>query len=146
MLIRPFDRADTDAVIALWHDCGLTRPWNDPRKDIERKLTQQPELFLVGEVDGTVVASAMFGFDGTRGWVHYLAVHPSTQGHGAGRQLMAEGERMLAARGCPKLNLQVRTDNDDVLGFYASIGYLRDDVVSLGKRLIADRLGPYTTP
>ena len=84
-------------------------------------------------------ASAMFGFDGTRGWVHYLAVHPSKQGHSAGRLLMAEGERMLAARGCPKLNLQVRTDNTDVLGFYASIGYERDEIVSLGKRLIPDQ-------
>lgn len=59
--IRPFLEADTSAVIALWHDCGLTRPWNDPLKDIQRKLAVQPELFLVGEIDGKVMASAMAG-------------------------------------------------------------------------------------
>ena len=59
MHIRPFERRDTDAVIALWQARGLTRPWNDPLKDIERKLAVQPELFLVGELDGQIVATAM---------------------------------------------------------------------------------------
>lgn len=138
MQIRPFAVADTEAVIRLWQDCGLVRPWNDPRKDIERKLTEQPELFLVGESGGELAASAMFGFDGTRGWVHYLAVAPTSQGLGLGRALMDEGERLLLERGCPKLNLQVRTDNEAVLGFYRSLGYRQDAVVSLGKRLIPD--------
>ena len=106
--------------------------------DIERKLSEQPELFLVGEDSGVLVASAMFGFDGTRGWVHYLAVAPSRQGHSLGRALMAEGERLLLDRGCPKVNLQVREGNEAVLGFYHAIGYQRDAVINLGKRLIPD--------
>lgn len=138
MDIRPFALDDSDAVIRLWEECGLVRPWNDPRRDIERKLTEQPELFLVGEVAGEVVASAMFGFDGTRGWVHYLAVMPHSQGRSLGRALMAEGERLLRERGCPKVNLQVREGNEAVLGFYRAIGYRQDAVISLGKRLIPD--------
>ena len=138
MKIRPFEIADSDAVICLWEECGLVRPWNDSRRDIECKLTEQPELFLVGEVAGEVVASAMFGFDGTRGWVHYLAVAPTSQGHSLGRTLMAEGERLLLQRGCPKINLQVREGNEAVLGFYRAIGYQQDAVVSLGKRLVPD--------
>jgi ribosomal protein S18 acetylase RimI-like enzyme len=138
MEIRQFRPDESDHVIRLWQDCGLVRPWNDPRRDIERKLTEQPELFLVGVVDATIVATALFGFDGTRGWVHYLAVTPSMRGRSLGRLIMAEGERLLLERGCPKLNLQVRADNDMVLGFYRALGYERDDVVSLGKRLIPD--------
>lgn len=138
MHLRAFAPGDESSVIRLWEDCGLTRPWNDPAKDIARKLTVQPELFLVGEVDGEVVASGMFGFDGTRGWVHYLAVAPGHRGESLGRALMAEGERLLTELGCPKLNLQVRTGNERVLGFYRALGYLPDDTVSLGKRLIAD--------
>lgn len=138
MEIRPFRSGESDDVIRLWQDCGLVRPWNDPRRDIERKLTEQPELFLVGVVDGTIVASAMFGFDGTRGWVHYLGVAPSMRGRSLGRLIMAEGERLLLERGCPKLNLQVRADNDAVLGFYRALGYEQDAMVSLGKRLIPD--------
>jgi ribosomal protein S18 acetylase RimI-like enzyme len=139
MEIRAFVLADSDAVIRLWEECGLVRPWNDPHRDIERKLTEQPELFRVGEVAGEVVASAMFGFDGTRGWVHYLAVAPNSQGHSLGRALMAEGERLLLQRGCPKVNLQVREGNEAVLGFYRALGYQQDAVVSLGKRLIPDQ-------
>lgn len=140
--IRPFRTEDTDAVVALWESCGLVRPWNDPRRDIARKLTVQPELFLVAEPDGSdtadVVAAGMAGFDGHRGWVNYLAVRPDVQGSGLGRTLMAEFERLLTDLGCPKLNLQVRAGNEQVLGFYESLGYTDDRAVSLGKRLIPD--------
>ena len=136
--IRPFDEADTEAVVALWHDCGLTRAWNDPHLDIQRKLTTQRELFLVGTVDDAVVASAMIGYDGHRGWINYLAVAPSFRGRGHARDLMAEAERLLVARGCPKLNLQVRRTNTAARGFYEAIGYVEDEAISFGKRLIVD--------
>ena len=138
MHLRSFVPADQPAVISLWNACGLIRPWNDPAKDIARKLTVQPELFLVGEIDSEIVAAGMFGFDGTRGWVHYLAVAPGRQGESLGRALMAEGERLLLELGCPKVNLQVRTGNERVIGFYRALGYAADDTVSLGKRLIPD--------
>ena len=139
MQIRPFRPADESAVVALWQACGLTRPWNDPHRDIARKLTEQPELFLVGEVDAHVVATAMIGFDGHRGWVYYLAVAPACQGRGYGRMLMARAEALLIERGCPKINLLVREGNDAVMAFYAKLGYGRDAAVSLGKRLIPDQ-------
>jgi len=139
LLIRAFRKGDEDAVVALWQACGLTRPWNDPRKDIARKLTVQPELFLVGELDGKVVATLMAGFEGHRGWVNYLAVVPERRRQGFGRVLMLEAEERLLALGCPKANVQVRDSNQEALGFYKSIGYLQDEAVSLGKRLIADR-------
>jgi ribosomal protein S18 acetylase RimI-like enzyme len=142
MHIRPFraddEVNDTDAVIALWHASGLTRPWNDPYRDISRKLTTQPELFLVAETAASVMATAMVGFDGHRGWVYYLAVDPGWRGRGVGRALMAEAERLLVERGCPKITLMVRSTNSDVLSFYDSLGYAADDVTVLGKRLIAD--------
>lgn len=138
-LLRPFVPADTDAVVALWEACGLVRPWNDPRRDIERKRTVQPELFLVAEDgDGQVVGAGMAGFDGHRGWVNYLAVRPDLQGSGLGRAFMAEFERLLTAMGCPKLSLQVRAGNERVIGFYESLGYAEDQTVSMGKRLIPD--------
>jgi ribosomal protein S18 acetylase RimI-like enzyme len=138
LTLRPFEETHTDAVIALWQACGLTRPWNDPRRDIARKLRVQREWFFVGEHEGVLVASAMAGYDGHRGWVNYLAVSPGQRQLGFGRTLMAHIERELAAAGCPKLNLQVRSSNTEVLAFYARLGYATDEVVSLGKRLIHD--------
>jgi ribosomal protein S18 acetylase RimI-like enzyme len=142
MLMRPFTPADTEAVVALWERCGLTRPWNDPRKDIRRKLAVRADLFLVGELDGAIVGTVMAGYDGHRGWVNYLGVDPAVRRRGLGRALMAEAERLLRAAGCPKINLQVRTSNVEAIEFYRRIGFAVDDVVSLGKRLEPDGPGP----
>jgi len=141
MLIRPYVESDETAVIALWRDCGLTRAWNDPAKDIARKLTVQRDLFLLGEVDGRIVASVMAGYDGHRGWVNYLAVAPSHRRRGCAARLMKHVEDRLVAAGCPKVNLQVRASNTAVLEFYRRAGYVQDEVLSLGKRLIADVQG-----
>ena len=138
MLIRPFTRAEETDVILLWEHCGLTRPWNNPDRDIQRKLSTQSELFLVGELDGRIIASAMAGYDGHRGSVFYLCVHPDFQHKGYGKQLMKEIERKLVGLGCPKLNILVRTDNDAVMRFYEKLGYQLDAVSSYGKRLITD--------
>ncbi|WP_326538564.1 GNAT family acetyltransferase [Pseudorhodoferax sp.] len=141
MHIRPYREADEAAVVALWQACGLTRPWNDPHKDIARKLTVQRELFLVGELDGQIVASVMAGFDGHRGWVNYLAVAPALQGRGHGAALMRQVEAQFLALGCPKVSLLVRSTNSAVLAFYRRLGYAVDDAVPLGKRLIVDGPG-----
>jgi ribosomal protein S18 acetylase RimI-like enzyme len=138
MHIRSYQTSDEAAVVALWQACALTRPWNDPYKDIARKLQVQPELFLVGEVDGRLMATAMAGYEGHRGWVNYLAVAPEQQRRGYAAQLMRHIEALLLARGCPKLNMQVRTSNTAVLAFYRQLGYAQDEAVSLGKRLIPD--------
>jgi ribosomal protein S18 acetylase RimI-like enzyme len=138
MQIRPFRDSDEAAVIALWEAAGLTRSWNDPRKDIERKRSVQREWFLVGTAGDAVIASIMIGYDGHRGWINYLAVDPAHRLHGHARALMREAERLLEAAGCPKINLQIRTSNTQVIAFYRAIGYAQDDVVSFGRRLIAD--------
>lgn len=136
--LRPYADPDLEPVLALWEACGLTRPWNDPRKDIARKCAVQPELFIVGTLHGRVVATAMAGYDGHRGWVNYLAVDPAWQRQGLGEAIMRRVESLLIERGCPKLNLQVRGGNEAALAFYARLGYRQDDVVSLGHRLIPD--------
>jgi ribosomal protein S18 acetylase RimI-like enzyme len=138
MQIRPYEPSDQEPVIDLWRQCDLVRPWNDPAKDIARKLDVRPDLFLVGRIDEQIVASAMGGYEGHRGWVNYLAVSPGYQKQGLARSIMAEIERRLLECGCPKINLQVRTSNEGVIAFYKRIGFALDDVVSLGKRLIPD--------
>jgi ribosomal protein S18 acetylase RimI-like enzyme len=141
--IRPFRSGDTEAVVALWRQAGLVVPGNDPYRDIERKLSVQPELFLVVEGDaGAVIGTAMAGYDGHRGWVNYLAVDEAHRGSGLGAELMAEAERLLAERGCPKLNLQVRSSNAGIIEWYRTLGYAPDNAVSLGKRLIPDVAAP----
>jgi ribosomal protein S18 acetylase RimI-like enzyme len=141
--IRTFDAAsDTDAVLALWQDAfpeyrDPRKPHRDPRLSIANKLAMQPDLFFVAERDGRVVGTVMGGYDGHRGWLYSLAVVQEARGRGYGRALVEHAERALAALGCLKVNLQVLAGNADVRGFYESIGYRADEVVSLGKRLAA---------
>jgi len=138
LTIRSFQPPDESSVVQLWQNCGLVVPWNDPHRDIARKLSVLPELFLVALQDERIVGSVMAGYDGHRGWINYLAVDPAQRRRGIGRRLMDEAEWLLRALGCPKINLQVRTANGEALGFYNGIGYRQDDVVSMGKRLEAD--------
>lgn len=138
MQIRAFQTTDEAAVIRLWTRCGLTRPWNNPKSDIHRKLDFQPELFWVGVREESIVASVMAGYEGHRGWIQYLAVDPDHHRQGVGRAIMAHAEAALERLGAPKINLQVRSDNAEVIEFYRRLGYEVEARASLGKRLRGD--------
>lgn len=138
LAIRPYEEGDADLVVALWRACGLVVPWNDPLKDIQRKLRIQRELFLVGCLDGSLVATVMAGYEGHRGWINYLAVAEECRRQGFGRRMMDAAEARLLAMGCPKINLQIRKSNPDAVGFYRSLGFVEDESVSMGKRLVTD--------
>ena len=138
MLVNTFTTADETPVINLWKSCGLLYSHNDPHKDIIRKLTVQADLFLVGKVDDQLIGSVMAGYDGHRGWLNYLAIHPDYQGRGFGRKIVKEAEQRLRELGCPKINIQIRTQNAAAMIFYRKIGFITDDVISMGKRLISD--------
>ncbi|MFB7893448.1 GNAT family acetyltransferase [Microbacterium sp. NPDC056044] len=136
--IRAFELPDTEAVVSLWQQTGLTRPWNNPYQDISRKLSVQPELFLVA-VDGrTIVGTVMAGYDGHRGWLYYLASAPDRRGEGIARKLVSHAEELLTDMGCPKVQLMVRPENGIAQGFYDSLGYEPFETWNTGKRLIAD--------
>ncbi|MEO5913988.1 MAG: GNAT family acetyltransferase [Luteolibacter sp.] len=138
MKIEAYKPTDENAVLELWKRCGLVALQNNPRADIERKLAVAPELFLIGTVDSEIVATAMAGYEGHRGWINYLAVSPDLQRSGYGRQIMEHAESLLRERGCPKINLQVRSTNRQVIEFYQRLGFSFDDVLSMGKRLVID--------
>jgi ribosomal protein S18 acetylase RimI-like enzyme len=136
--IRPFQEEDEPAILLLWQECGLIVAHNDPRRDIRRKLRVNREWFLVGEEGGLILATCMAGYEGHRGWINYLAVAPQRQRQRLATRMMEEAERLLRAAGCPKINLQVRTTNAQVIAFYESLGFKIDAVTSLGKRLEVD--------
>jgi ribosomal protein S18 acetylase RimI-like enzyme len=138
-MIRAYRDSDRAELVALWQLGGLTRAWNDPNRDIDRKVAQDPGHLLVLEADDRLVGSVMVGYEGHRGWINYLVVHPDHRGRGLGRTLMHEAERRLGALGCPKVNLQVRSSNRPAIDFYRRIGYSVDDVVSMGRRLDVDQ-------
>ena len=140
MNIRPFENSDREAVIELWSRCGLIVSWNDPGKDIDRKLQVDPELFVIGEVESNLVATAMGGYDGHRGSIFYLAVDTEHQGRGYGRNIVAHLANLLERRGCAKLNIMVRNSNHEMIEFYRRLGFKGDEVICLGKRLIKDEL------
>ena len=137
--IRPYRDLDREAVVDLWERCGLVVPHNDPVRDIEKKQQVNPEWFLVGEFEGRVVATCMVGYEGHRGWINYLAVSADHRRRGIASRLMQRAEEMLSGVGCPKINLQVRESNQEIIAFYEQMGYRIDRVVSLGKRLVKDR-------
>jgi len=134
--IGPYRASDQADVVALWEDVFRgDPPANAPLGMIQRKLTVQPELFLVARVDGALAGTVLAGFDGVRGWIHHLAVAPGFRRRGIASALMRAAEAGLLALGCPKVNLQVRTTNAEVVAFYRSLGYAVEERLSLGKRI-----------
>jgi ribosomal protein S18 acetylase RimI-like enzyme len=125
--------SDVDAVIALWQRCGLTRPWNDPASDIALARRNANSTILVGRAEGAVVATAMVGHDGHRGWVYYVAVDPLRQKQGFGRAIMDAAEQWLREAGLPKLQLLVRRENAQAGAFYRGIGYEEADTIVFAK-------------
>lgn len=136
--ISPYTPQDHDQVIALWQACGLTVPWNDPDRDIQRKLANSPELFFLARLQKLVIGTCMAGYDGHRGWFYYLGVAPEFRKTKVAGELIRHGESALTALGCPKINLMVRQTNTGVIRFYNKNGYADDPVVVLSKRLITD--------
>jgi ribosomal protein S18 acetylase RimI-like enzyme len=136
LTIRLYEESDEAGVICLWREVFRNNPpWNEPKADIQRKLDCQRELFLVGELEGQVIATVMAGFDGHRGWVHLVAVSPGCQQRGIGRAMMKEAENRLQQIGCTTINLQVRASNQAVVSFYEKLGYAVEERISMSKRL-----------
>ncbi|MGF7150612.1 ribosomal protein S18 acetylase RimI-like enzyme [Sphingomonas zeicaulis] len=134
---QPLSIDACDELAELWTACGLTRPWNDPVSDARSAIEGATSvvLGLRDGGDGRLIASAMVGFDGHRGWVYYLAVAPDQQRAGLGRRMMAAAERWLRTQGAPKIQLMVREDNEAAIGFYEALGLARQPVVTLGRFL-----------
>jgi ribosomal protein S18 acetylase RimI-like enzyme len=135
LAISPIADADLPAVIALWQACGLTRPWNDPASDIALARRGPNSAVLIGRDNGAVVATAMVGHDGHRGWVYYVATNPDHRGKGFGRAIMAAAEDWLRAADIAKLQLLVRRENAKAGAFYQSIGYAEAQTVVFAKWL-----------
>ena len=133
MEIRAARPVDREAVIALWEAAGLCRPWNDPVADFDRALEGEASTILVGTDEGELAAVAMVGDDGHRGWIYYVAVPADRRGTGLGAAIVRAAEAWLGARGCPKIQLMVREENEAVVGFYDALGYVRTEVLVLGK-------------
>lgn len=145
-LFAPMRAEDARAVIALWHLCGLTRPWNDPAADLALARGKASSDVLVHRAQGEPVASVMVGHDGHRAWVYYLATHPDHRRRGLARAAMAAAEAWAVARGVPKMHLMVRPDNAGVVAFYEALGYADGNILVLQRWLDPAREALYPGP
>lgn len=126
---------DEAALIALWDACDLTRAWNPPARDIAFALAGPTSAILIARGDAGLAGSVMVGHDGHRGWVYYLAVAPDARRAGLGRALMAAAETWLRERGVPKIQLMVRTGNEQAHAFYRALGFDDQPVAVFGRFL-----------
>ena len=135
---RLFSSKDKKSVLELWKTCNLIVSWNDPEKDILRKLSVRDDLFILAEINKKIIATAMGGYDGHRGYIYYLAVLPEFQKKGVGSKILSVVEKKLLKIGCPKINLFVRNTNIQVKSFYKKNQYTFQESEIYGKRLILD--------
>jgi ribosomal protein S18 acetylase RimI-like enzyme len=131
--IRTYREQDLAAVEAIWTALfPATAAYHAPAWSIRSMVAHAPDLFFVAELDGEVVGTVLTGWDGHRGWIYSLGVRPDLQRRGIGSALLGHAVEALRARGCPKVNLQIRGDNRAVVGFYERHGWKVEDRVSMG--------------
>ncbi|CAH2599160.1 GNAT family N-acetyltransferase [Rhodovastum atsumiense] len=135
MDIRDYTPADFAAATALWTLCGLHPSASDTPERLAVVARHNPGLFLVAEAEGMLIATVMGCWDGRRGWINRLAVHPDRRGEALGRRMVALVEDRLRARGCDKVNLLVEPDNAAVGAYYAAAGYTCDPLIFMEKWL-----------
>jgi ribosomal protein S18 acetylase RimI-like enzyme len=134
--IRPFLDSDIPEVIALWKSIfNYSAPHNDPETTIRQKLKVDRELFIIAIHASRIVGTAMAGYDGHRGWIYSLAVHPDHRRQGIATELVKWLERALASRGCMKVNLQLLASNAETTAFYQKLGYAVEPRISMGRLL-----------
>jgi ribosomal protein S18 acetylase RimI-like enzyme len=135
--ITPYsDTSHRQQVIQLWQTVfGYEDAHNAPELAIDKKLAVADGLFFVALVDGTVAGTVMAGYDGHRGWLYSVAVHPTQRQQGLGAALIRFAEDALTKRGCLKINLQIRGGNERVAAFYESLGFVVEDRISMGKKV-----------
>ncbi len=135
-VISTYRASDRDDVVRIW-ESSLHSPgeWNEPHAAIARQQGVQPDGFLVGRIDGHVVATCVVGYDGVRGWLYRIAVDLEHRRQGYGRKIVEHAEEYLRNLDCPKVNLQVRGENDGAVDFYMQLGYYKQDHTSIAKIL-----------
>jgi ribosomal protein S18 acetylase RimI-like enzyme len=133
--IRTYEPRDFASVRRVWRSAGLTLSPSDSRSELEQTRRRDPDLFLVATIGGRPVGVVLGRFDGRRGWINHLAVDPKFQGRGIGGLLVAELERRLRIKGCPKVNLHILAENRDVARFYRRLGYAPQDLLYMSKWL-----------
>lgn len=139
MKIRKFNIKDTAEVVKIWDMCGLLHPPNDPFEEIRNKMDFQPDLFLVGEISGEVIATVMLGYEGRRGWINSLGILPKYQGMGYGSEMVKQGTQILKDLGAPKINLLIRPANTKVREFYEKLGFVNEDAILMSHRFTKEK-------
>ena len=135
IIISQANKNDVPAIISLWEKTKLTRPWNDPAKDIELSLNADTSTIFTARKNGSIVGSAMTGYDGHRGWIYYLAVDPDCQKQGIGKRLYNEAYRWLKEQGAPKFQILIRNDNEDVVSFYEKLGFEKSTSLLMARKI-----------
>ena len=140
--IHPFEILDYNnvkhrsQVVALWKDTfGYDSARNDPEFVIDQKIAMLDGLFFVASHRQVIIGTVMAGYDGHRGWIYAMAVHPGHRKKGIASLLLSHAERRLASLGCVKINLQILRGNADVQRFYRANGYALEDRISMGKEI-----------
>ena len=125
---------DHDDVVALWRTIfGYETAHNDPSIAIAKKLAAHDGMFFVAEEGARIVGTVMAGYDGHRGWLYAVAVHPTQRRSGLGTKLVRFAEEALTRVGCMKINLQLLESNESTAAFYKSLSYAVEPRISMGK-------------
>ncbi|MHA1472306.1 MAG: GNAT family N-acetyltransferase [Promethearchaeota archaeon] len=132
MKIEKFKIEYYDEVVKLWIKTGIEVGASDTIEEVSRVFNRNPDLFLIGKEEEKIVAVVIGAFDGRRGYVHHLAVHPDYQKIGLGKTMMDALTEQFRAKNIHKVHLFIQKSNKSVLEFYNNLGWgVREDIIMM---------------
>ena len=134
--VRACRLEDIEGVLELWRQADATPSVTDNADDLRRAITDSPAHVLVAEAGGRLIGSIIGTFDGWRGNIYRLAVHPDFRRHGVARALVAEAEKKLAQQGAKRITALVEKDHPLAMNFWESVGYRVDERIVRRVRMI----------
>ncbi len=137
ILIRKVNISDFGQIFSLWKKAGLNISNLEKEfSDMQITVKMNPTSCLVLVRDKTIIGAALGAFNGRRGWVYHLAIHPDFQQEGYGSLLLQKVEEELRRKGAHRVHLGVAFTNLKVLPFYEKCGYsVVNDALWLGKNI-----------
>jgi ribosomal protein S18 acetylase RimI-like enzyme len=125
--IRACRLEDIEVVLDLWRQAEATPSVTDTADDLRRAVAETSARVLLAEVGGRVVGSIIGTFDGWRGNIYRLAVHPDYRRQGIARALVGEVEKELARQGAKRITALVEKDHPRGMSFWEAVGYRVDE-------------------
>ena len=127
MEFRTATSDDADRILRFWHESGASIGPTDRVDELRRVVANPAAVLVLAIVEGEIIGTLLGTFDGWRGNMYRLVVHPNRRRKGVARQMVRHVERIFTEWGVRRITVLIEIDRPWAIEFWTAVGYPRDD-------------------